>query len=240
MYPLRRGMCQRHYLRWKKDNPNHSTKYATRGKGYNLEQTLQVKGWDVVDHEIPHAPGPCWEWRGSRFDNGYGRLSHQCQTHKAHRASHEVWVGPIPEGHVVRHKCDNPPCINPEHLETGTVAENHDDMWSRGRRPKNYKFSDAEVREMRNLAAAGMTLKEISAAKDCSISFVSRVVSGKRRQDAGGAIDDGRARTKLDWGKAAFIRDGAPHLSGKALAAMFGVDASVISNIRTGKSWVKK
>src|SRR4051812_21046615 len=51
----------------------------------------------------------------------------------AHVAAYRMYVGEIPEGHQIRHKCDVPRCVNPEHLETGTIRQNADDRITRGR-----------------------------------------------------------------------------------------------------------
>jgi hypothetical protein len=79
----------------------------------------------------------CWEWIGSRDKDGYGRIrgsSHgKVWVKRAHRCSYEEHVGPIPEGLDVCHHCDNPPCINPDHLYAGTKSENMQDMVQRGR-----------------------------------------------------------------------------------------------------------
>lgn len=67
----------------------------------------------------------CREWMGKRDSAGYGQLN--MAGHKAwlaHRLSYETFVGPIPEGLTIDHLCENPPCINPEHLEPVTNAEN--------------------------------------------------------------------------------------------------------------------
>ena len=71
----------------------------------------------------------CWLWTGNREPTGYGRFSQE----KAHRASYRIHHGAIPAGLVVRHKCDNPPCVNPAHLELGTLADNNRDRHERGR-----------------------------------------------------------------------------------------------------------
>lgn len=75
----------------------------------------------------------CWEWCGSRVGAGYGRLIVEGQAIGAHRLAYEVFVGPIPDGLWVLHHCDNPPCVNPDHLFLGTALDNTRDMLAKGR-----------------------------------------------------------------------------------------------------------
>lgn len=79
----------------------------------------------------------CIEFRrkrdGRKTRDPYGWVYRNGKRQRAHRAAYEEAHGPIPPGMVVRHKCDNPPCINPAHLELGTRADNNRDMWQRGR-----------------------------------------------------------------------------------------------------------
>lgn len=67
---------------------------------------------------------PCIEWEGYRDKHGYGRRYLNGRAVAAHRAAWEAVNGPIPAGLVIDHLCRNPPCINPEHLEPVTSAEN--------------------------------------------------------------------------------------------------------------------
>jgi hypothetical protein len=75
----------------------------------------------------------CWLWHGLKDSYGYGVIDYRLNRTKAHRLSFEMRFGMIPEGYVVRHKCDNPSCVNPLHLESGTQKENMQDASKRGR-----------------------------------------------------------------------------------------------------------
>lgn len=82
----------------------------------------------------------CWLWSGARLKRGYGHMGHDGKYLLAHRVAYELEFGPIPEGLLVLHECDNPTCVRPSHLLTGTHADNTADMLSkgRGRKPETY------------------------------------------------------------------------------------------------------
>lgn len=71
----------------------------------------------------------CWLWGGMTSRSGYGIFHGR----PAHRASYELHKGPIPDGLLIRHTCDTPPCVNPDHLLVGTPADNARDMKERAR-----------------------------------------------------------------------------------------------------------
>ena len=75
----------------------------------------------------------CWHWHGTKDQHGYGRIPFRTKALKAHRVSFEMRYGPIPDEYLVLHKCDNPSCVNPLHLEAGTQKKNMQDAYMRGR-----------------------------------------------------------------------------------------------------------
>lgn len=75
----------------------------------------------------------CWAWSGYTSKAGYGQFSFGGRKVYAHRVSWEIAHGPLPSAVHVLHKCDNPPCTNPEHLFVGSHGDNMRDMTAKGR-----------------------------------------------------------------------------------------------------------
>ena len=78
----------------------------------------------------------CWEWTAVKTSKGYGHLPYARNwgfTTLAHRLSYLIHRGDIPEGLLICHTCDNPHCVNPEHLFLGTQVDNMQDCLSKGR-----------------------------------------------------------------------------------------------------------
>lgn len=75
----------------------------------------------------------CWEWTGWRKETGYGRVRIDGRILYAHRVSWILANGPIPDDLRVLHRCDNPPCVNPDHLFLGTQGDNNADRDAKGR-----------------------------------------------------------------------------------------------------------
>lgn len=83
----------------------------------------------------------CWEWPLKCNRGGYGQLLIEGKLRQTHRLSYEQHVGPIPAGFHVLHACDNPACMNPNHLWTGTAADNMRDKSAKGRHHNQQKIA---------------------------------------------------------------------------------------------------
>lgn len=151
----------------------------------------------------------CIEWTKGVNRHGYGRIRVGSKIHLAHRVSYTLHVGPIPEGLLVLHHCDNPKCINPKHLFIGTDQDNSDDKVRKNRHPhgeshgmfgkrgllspaygksrgrsKNAVFSDAEVIEIRRLYASGESNQKALAIKYGVLkNCISQIITRKSYKD---------------------------------------------------------
>lgn len=104
----------------------------------------------------------CWVWTGRKTKFGYGMASIKRRRIDTHRLSWEMHNGLIPKGMCVLHKCDNPPCVRPDHLFLGTQKDNVNDMVQKERATSSLCAKD--VREIRALyAGGGVTMKAIGA-----------------------------------------------------------------------------
>ena len=138
---------------------------------------------------------PCIETTQGRHRQGYGQAiwkkseGGNGKTWKAHR---RAWVeanGPIPDGLCVLHKCDNPPCINVEHLFLGTQLDNIADRHAKGRTSRNTgnkgetnsqaKLTEQQVRDIRNQYAEGDQLRTIARRYGVHDATIKLIVQRK-------------------------------------------------------------
>ena len=102
-----RGLCERHYRRLRITGTT------------SLRRTAESRFWEKVDRT-----GDCWLWIATLNNKGYGQFWDGTLLVLAHRWSYEHHREPIPDGMVIDHRCRTPACVNPEHMEVVTQAEN--------------------------------------------------------------------------------------------------------------------
>jgi HNH endonuclease len=95
----------------------------------------------LLKYSTPEPNTGCWLWTGYQMQGRlrYGVLHSDGKVRKAHRLSYETFVGPIPSGKIIMHRCDTPECINPQHLSVGTNMENLHDCLNKNRNKQMVK-----------------------------------------------------------------------------------------------------
>lgn len=134
--------------------------------------------------------GECWEWQRTHNGLGYGELRVAGKNVYAHRLAFELAGNVIPDGMHILHKCDNPRCINPDHLEVGTQSKNMADCHARGRsripkprvsgeRNGSAKLTEAAVAMIRDSLSAGVTQQQLADKFGVSQTLISRIKRGE-------------------------------------------------------------
>lgn len=140
--------------------------------------------WNFVNP----IPDKCWEWKGKRDKQGYGVISvpptiRPCRELRAHRVSFEIKYGVIAPGILVLHKCDNPPCVNWDHLFDGTYKDNILDAIAKNRFANDsheWRIKDAVIHKIISLKGL-MKQQDVANKFGISRSYVSMIWSGKKR-----------------------------------------------------------
>lgn len=158
--------------------------HACKGKLQSEWQRkdLGERFWAKVDKS-----GNCWLWTAALLKTGYGCLRINRKTTRAHRVAYELSVGPIPEGALLRHTCDNPRCVNPAHLLLGDKRSNAMDAIERGqhrcgeRDPKS-KLSNKDVTNIRSALARGETGRSLAKRYRVDESWISQIKNNTGRR----------------------------------------------------------
>lgn len=154
-------------------------------KGQYLKISPEERFWEKVE-----KTESCWNWIGSRNADGYGVLDIDGLNYRAHRFVLEIEGGKIPSSIKVCHKCDNPICVNPDHLFLGSQADNVKDMRDKGRASDYFtkkghehpkaKFTEDEIRTIKQLAGEGISQRKIAERYGVAQQTISRIINGRR------------------------------------------------------------
>lgn len=167
-----RGWCNPHYLKWSRFGDPQGT-----GKPKPIDKLMS---------RVTKQSDGCWRVRSAQ--GKHTTINVDGVRLYSHRFMWEYHHGPIPDSLHVRHKCDFKPCVNPEHLELGTHADNMRDQVVRGRSPKGQrhpgaKLTEDDVRRIRErVRGDGCTQTAVAEEFGVCRSTVSQIVSGRRWQ----------------------------------------------------------
>ena len=236
------GLCNRHWRR----NKKYGSPAAT------MLHPASYRGMTAIDrfNSRVDKSGACWMWKGAKGKNGYGSFFGSVGDvafQKAHRFSYAYFNGPIGKDMNVCHKCDNPSCVNPEHLFLGTTQDNIDDKLAKGRSriqrgedAPRAKLTEAQVREIMLDPRPHTVLSHEYGVTRHTISDIKRKYSWQH-------IDLDPVKSPRDnagyLGKSDNITEEIVRIirastdRAEALAEQYGVTTWTIYDIRKRRSW---
>ena len=179
---------------------------------------------------IPANRDECWIWTGHKDRRGYGTLSSGSNVHwRASRLSYTLFCGPIHDGHFVCHSCDNPPCVNPAHLWTGTHSDNMRDMAKKSR-GKNFraKLTKDDAKTIKEITSNSIKFKDIEDKFGITRTEVRSIRRGNGKIRGSKLSDEDLKEIELLLSIRVKQTD---------LAEKFNVKPRQIRRINSGKDW---
>jgi hypothetical protein len=161
--------------------PKRGRLYVKRGQDPNSREHLAARLLNGVESTPTDG---CWNWARASRSDGRAQMTVNSRTIAAARVAFMVWNGEIPDGAMVLHKCDNPRCIRPDHLELGDQAKNMGDCAARGRSCRGASngkavLSFAQVDAIRDARNNGLSQDVIAAIYGVSRSTIGRILRGE-------------------------------------------------------------
>jgi len=137
-------------------------------------KTTEQRFWEKVDKS-----GECWMWTGCTDKNGYGFFRHKGKNLKAHRFVLELMAAPAKPNELVCHHCDNPSCVNPQHLFIGDNSANQQDAAKKGR-CRGQILIPEDVLRIRDMLRSGGKIKDIAHVFGVSQKQISSIKNGTK------------------------------------------------------------
>lgn len=201
-----------------------------------------------VDQRNDHE---CWNWLAAKNVAGYGVFAWK-RERLAHRAAYVMLREAIPPGLVVRHRCDNPACVNPSHLIAGTQTDNMNDAIERDRYPKGEDHHSLKLNEqkVREILTSEEPAQVLASRYGVNVDYINMIQRGIRWGHVRVDVLPERIRRRREFGRygeghhtttlteADVLKILADTRTNKAVAASYGTSATTVSNIRNGKTWM--
>lgn len=159
-------MSKRHYIK----KPNH----------WPRKKPITVPIKERLEKQLIAEPNTgCLLWYGGSDKLGYGRIGLDNKVYLTHRIAYELYVGSIPKGMGVLHKCDTPACCNPHHLFIGTEKDNYEDSrkkdrYSRGERHGSAKLTNEQIMTIRQDQRPNEEIGREYGITGCHIGSIKR------------------------------------------------------------------
>ena len=170
-------MCQGHWHQHAKGKPLTPFRHYRRGGVCNSQSIQDLAEW-ILSISIKEPSG-CIKWTRGCTRSGYGHLRYKGGTVYAHRIVLEATSGaPLP-GMEARHSCDNPNCVNPDHLTWGSSSDNKRDFHKRGRRHCKLKLTEEQVSVIKSELAAGTDVPVLAEEYGVHQATISDIKSGR-------------------------------------------------------------
>ena len=186
----------------------------------------------------------CWEWRNGSRSGGYGEVMIGGKKRGVHRVSYEEFKGKIPKGKRICHHCDNPRCVNPEHLYAGDAKTNSMDVVARGQSLK-FKLNREDVENIKKMFQTGAyTMGGLARLFGVTPGTICHIIHNETWVGVGPDLWNGKEKVEV-WSPAKLtleqveeirrlIAAGVPQ---REIAQKYGVNRRTIFEIKTGKSW---
>lgn len=203
--------------------------------------TKKIRQWtsytsmkEYILDNILATEGGCWEWPHGHRSGGYAEVCIAGKKRRLHRVSYEEFIGLIPKGKSVCHHCDNPRCVNPEHLYAGTATENSHDVLERGK-PGRSILTKKDVLEIKELYQSGVDIKDICERFDVVKWTINNIIRNRTWVGIGPDVwrgEEQQKRRPLTADQIEEVKSLLGKIPIKEIAIMFDVKAWAIYPIR--------